>query len=254
MFKVDNLSFSYDKDRVLNNINFKLNAGTITTIIGPNGSGKTTLLSLMTNNLDKYKGQIFYKTKNIKEYSIKDLSKEMAVVYQNVEIKFPFTCMEVVAMGRAPFSNPMKDLSKEDMDIIYEAMKITDTLEFVDKDITNLSGGEKQRVMFARALAQTPKILILDEAFSNMDIKYTIKFLNLLRDKVEKENITILNIMHDLNLTDIYSDNILALSKGNLIKSGKTQEVMKPEFIKSLFGVNTKKISDRGLAILPCVG
>ncbi|PAB57950.1 ABC transporter ATP-binding protein [Anaeromicrobium sediminis] len=251
MFQVKNLSFSYGEKETLRNLNFQLEEGTMTTIIGPNGSGKTTLLNVMTNNLDNYSGDVYLRNKSLKDYSIKELSQNLAIVYQNVDIKFPFTCMEVVAMGRTPFSSRMKDLTKEDSEIIYEVMDMTDTTCFMNKDITCLSGGEKQRIMLARALAQTPKILVLDEAFSNMDIKYTIKFLDLLKEKVKNDGMTVINIMHDLNLTDIYSDNILALSKGNLVKSGKTEDVMKPQFIKSLFGINTRKISDRGLAILP---
>ncbi|MCT4595663.1 MAG: ABC transporter ATP-binding protein [Anaeromicrobium sp.] len=251
MFQVKNLSFSYGDKETLKNLTFKLEEGTMTTIIGPNGSGKTTLLNVITNNLDNYSGHVYLGNKNLKDYSIKELSQNLAIVYQNVDIKFPFTCMEVVAMGRTPFSSRMKDLTKKDLEIIYEVMDMTDTTSFMKKDITQLSGGEKQRIMLARALAQRPKILVLDEAFSNMDIKYTIKFLDLLREKVKNDGITVINIMHDLNLTDIYSDNILALSKGNLVKSGKTEDIMNPQFIKSLFGINTRKISDRGLAILP---
>lgn len=253
MYNVNKLCFSYNDKKVLENVSFSIESGKLTTIIGPNGSGKTTLFNLITGQLDDYSGEIDFQKKSLESYSIKTLSQKVTIVSQNVEIRFPFTCMEVVMMGRTPFKNRMKNLTKYDLDIVHDCMKMTETLQFADTPITNLSGGEKQRVMMAKAFAQTPEVLFLDEAFSNMDIQYTIKFLNLLKNKVKKENLTVVAIMHDLNLTDLFSDSILALKNGKLMESGLTEEVIKPKLIKELFGVNVRKTKEKGLVILPTI-
>ncbi|TCO72279.1 ABC transporter ATP-binding protein [Marinisporobacter balticus] len=253
MYSVKNLYFSYQDQKILKNINFFIERGKLTTIIGPNGSGKTTLLNLITGQLDVCSGEICFQNKLLKSYSIKALSQKTAIVSQNVEVHFPFTCMEVVMMGRNPFKSRMKNLNKKDLDVVLKCMEMTETLGFANKSITNLSGGERQRVMIAKALAQTPEVLFLDEAFSNMDIQYTIKLLNLLKDKVQKEKLTVISIMHDLNLTDLFSDQILALKNGKMVEYGKTQEVIRPSLIKELFGVNVRKNEEKGLVILPTI-
>ncbi|WP_053956457.1 ABC transporter ATP-binding protein [Inediibacterium massiliense] len=251
MYQINNLSFSYDNKQVLKGIDFHIEKGKMTTIVGPNGSGKTTLLNVMNGYFDQYKGEIFLLEKNIKDYDIKELSQKIAIISQNVQIKFPFTCMEIVMMGRTPFKERMKNFKKEDLDIVYESMESTQTLQFAHIPITHLSGGEKQRVMMAKAFAQTPKVLFLDEAFSNMDIQYTIKFLNLLKKMIKEKGLTVISIMHDLNLTDLFSDHILALKNGQVVEYGLTKEVFQPELIKELFGICVKKTGEQGLVVLP---
>ncbi|QEK12821.1 ABC transporter ATP-binding protein [Crassaminicella thermophila] len=253
MYTVKNLCFSYDGKKVLDNVSFSIEQGKLTTIIGPNGSGKTTLLNLITGQLSKYNGEIYFQNKLLESYGVKELSQKIAVISQNVDIRFPFTCMEVVMMGRSPFKSRMKQLSKNDLDVVVRCMEMTETIKFSDTPITDLSGGEKQRVMMAKALAQTPQILFLDEAFSNMDIKYTIKFLNLLRKMIKEENLTVISIMHDLNLTDLFSDRILALKDGKVVKYGKTEQTVTPQLIKDLFGVHIRKNEEKGLVILPTI-
>lgn len=251
MYKIEKLSFSYDNKEILNDVSFFMESGKLTTIIGPNGSGKTTLLSLITGQFNKYNGKIYFQNKLLKDYSIKALSQKIALVSQNVEIRFPFTCLEVVMMGRNPFKSRMKHLSKRDMEIVFKCMEMTETIKFSETSITDLSGGERQRVMLAKALAQTPEVLFLDEAFSNMDIQYTIQFLNLLKDQIKEEKLTVVSIMHDLNLTHMFSDRIVALKNGKIEKYGNTQEVMTQETIKDLFGVKIRKTEENGLVILP---
>lgn len=251
MLDVKNVSFAYGRHRVLFDINFYLERGCFMTIIGPNGSGKTTLLNLLTGHLCPSVGQIYLDNKELPAYKIDELSQKIALVSQNVQIRFPFTCLEVVMMGRKPFNRSFGQVKGEDMDIIYNSMELTDTLRFAEKPITELSGGERQRVILAKALAQTPKLLFLDEAFSDMDICYSIKSLNILKKLVDQKNITVVSVMHDLNMADIYSDKVLALQKGKLVHWGTAEQVMQPHIIKELFNIRVKKISARGLAILP---
>lgn len=250
MLKVKNLSFAYDQNRVLCNINFSIKKGCFHTIIGPNGSGKTTLLNLLTGHLNPSTGQIYLNGKELNKYRIEELSQKIALVSQNVQIRFPFTCLEVVMMGRKPFKKGFQ-INCEDVNIVYNAMELTDTLRFAEKPITQLSGGERQRVILARALAQTPEVLFLDEAFSDMDMCYSIKSLNILKELVAQKSITIISVMHDLNMVDIYSDMVLALKNGKLFQWGNVKEVMQPHIIKELFNIHVKKVGTRGLAVLP---
>lgn len=251
MFNIKNLSFSYGAKEVLNNLNFTINKGSFFTIIGPNGSGKTTLLKLLTNHFNKYEGSISLQDKDLRKYTIKEIGQKVAIVPQDMSIKFPFTCLEVVMMGRKPFKSNFSKVKGEDLKIVHKCMELTDTLEFLDKPITELSGGERQRVILAKSLAQTPEIIFLDEAFSNMDICYSIKLLNILKKLVKEENLTVVSIMHDLNMVDTFSDDVLALNKGKIAGLGSVKDVMDPSFIEELFNIKVKKIGEKGLAILP---
>jgi iron complex transport system ATP-binding protein len=248
---VQNLSFAYGQHKVLHNINFSLNKGCFLTIIGPNGSGKTTLLNLLTGHLAPSTGQIYLNDKELSTYKIEELSQTIALVSQDVHVRFPFSCLEVVMMGRKPFKKGFEKMNGEDMDIVCNVMELTDTLRFAEKSITELSGGERQRVILARALAQTPEFLFLDEAFSDMDICYSVNSLNVLKELIAKKNITVISVMHDLNMADVYSDMVLALQDGKLVQWGITEEVMQPHIIKELFNISVKKIGERGLAVLP---
>ena len=251
MFKLQNVNFKYNSKKVLDNINFSLEPGGFYGIIGPNGSGKTTLLNVMLGYLRASAGKVEFNRQDIARYRIEDLARYAAVVPQNVDIKFPYTCLEVVMMGRMPFKNRLRGLPPRDMAIIYRCMELTDTLQFADSLITAVSGGEKQRVIFAKALAQSPKVLFLDEAFSNMDIYYSVKLLKLLKELVAGEGLTVISIMHDLNLVKAFCDCVIMLEKGGLIDFGKAGVVMNPERIFSLFKIRVAKAGNNGLAVLP---
>lgn len=251
VYEVKNLSFSYKTKKTLHELNFSIRQGDFMTIIGPNGSGKTTLLNLLTGFFKPQNGDIYFNGKSLQSYNIKSLAKKIAVVPQDVSIRFPFTCLEVVMMGRAPYKDRVKQLSDRDLEIVYQSMEKTDTLQYTDALINEISGGEKQRVIFAKALAQTPEVLFLDEAFSSMDIYYSVKFLNLLKNLTADNGITVVSIMHDLNMADTYSDTILALNDGRVAGWGCREEVMEPKLINSLFNINVEKTGSRGLVVLP---
>lgn len=251
MYEIKQLNCFYDKKKVLYDIAFSVKPGEFLTILGPNGSGKTTLLKVMTGFLQPTSGTVKLEGRSLNELSPGELARKIAFVSQDVRIKFPFTCLEVVMMGRNPFQGRSKKMDKEDLAIVHEAMETTETLKFADSLITEISMGEKQRVILARALAQTPEILFLDEAFSAMDVCYSIKSLNLLKKLVKEKNMTIVSVMHDLNMADTYSDTVLALNSGKIMKWGTAENVMVPSFIHSLFKIKVKKIGERGLAVLP---
>jgi iron complex transport system ATP-binding protein len=189
--------------------------------------------------------------RSVDRYAIEHLAKFFAIINQGASIKFPFTCLEIVMMGRHPFTKRMQRLSRADMDIVYESMHLTDTLKFAENLIPEISGGEFQRVMFARALAQKPKVLFLDEAFSGMDMSHRIRSLKLIKNLVEKEQLTVIAIMHDLNLAYSFSDEVIVLSKGKIQGHNAPKTLMTESFINTVFDVNVYHVEDKGLIVIP---
>ncbi len=251
MFKINDLWFRYDSKYILKSINLTIKKGSFISIIGPNGSGKTTLMNLLTGNLKKDTGEIFFLDKLLHAYSIETLAQVITVIYQKANIQFPFTCLEIVMMGRNPFKQRMKPLSEKDMEIVYEAMEVTDTLKFTDSLITEISGGEMQRVILARALAQEPQVLFLDEAFSAMDIAYRLRSLKLISQLVKEKNVTVISIMHDLNMAYAFSDEVIVLKEGKIRGTDCPQNLMTASFIKEIFDIDVYHVKGKGLIVMP---
>lgn len=249
MLHVKNLRFSYATKPVLEDISLKVSMGSFCGIVGPNGSGKTTLLNLITGQLAAASGHISLKGRDISSYPIGELARHIAIVPQNMDIRFPYTCLEIVSMGRTPYKSRLQGLTDQDVVIVEEAMRITDTLDFAGRLITELSGGERQRVLFAKALAQQPEVLFLDESFSNMDIYYSIKCLSLLR-KLCGQGLTVVAIIHDLNLVSTFCSEAVVLKAGRLIQTGSAPEVLSPKLIAEVFRINVVRAGETGLAVL----
>lgn len=250
MIKIENASFNYAAKQVLKNISLSVRPGSFCGIVGPNGSGKTTLLNIITGQLKAATGNIIMRGRDIGSYRIEELARHIAVVPQNMDIRFPYTCFEIVGMGRTPFKTRLKGLTGEDLNIIENAMRLTDTIDFAGRLVTELSGGERQRVLFAKALAQQPEILFLDESFSNMDIYYSIKCLNLLRELCTKQGLTVVSIIHDLNLVSAFCSDAIVLAAGSLVKSGSAPAVLTPELIWEIFHIKVVRAGETGLAVL----
>lgn len=251
MFSVNHLSFSYGRHVVLKRLNFKLTAGKFYTILGPNGSGKTTLLKLLNGELRGADGHLDFDGNALHQYPVEQLARRFAVIHQRAAINFPFTCVEIVMMARHPFVRRLRSLSAADMDIVYAAMEQTDTLQFAQAVITEISGGEFQRVMFARALAQQPQVLFLDEAFSGVDIAHHLHALKLLRQLVDRDGATVIAVMHDLNFAYHFSDEALVLKDGELQGQAAPQLLFTEMFIRSVFNVNVRHIEQVGLIVTP---
>lgn len=250
LFHMRGLSFSYGESPVLRDVDVDIRRGTFTTIVGPNGAGKTTLLNLLNGYLKPSGGSILYGGRPLEEYGVRELGREIALVPQETQFRFPFTCLDVVMMGRAPFSGRMERASAGDLAFVETCMGITDTLGFVDKSITELSGGEKQRVILAKALAQTPEVMLLDEPFSAMDMHYMLDFLHVLRRGVEEGRFSVVAVMHDLHVASSFSDRVVALDGGRAVRSGRAQDVLTPAFVEELYGVRVERFGRRGLVLL----
>ncbi|WP_017413282.1 ABC transporter ATP-binding protein [Clostridium tunisiense] len=235
--EVKNLSYSVvDKD-ILKNITLSVETGKFYGIIGPNGSGKTTLLKNISNSLGIDKNKIFIENKDILTYNYKDLAKTMSYVPQDNESNFDFTVWDIVLMGRYPYLRRFQQESQRDMEIAENALKLTKTFHLKDKNIKFLSGGERQRVFIARALTQETKILILDEPISMLDIHHALEIMDTIKNLNSKVGLTILTVLHDLNLAAEYSDELILVDDGKIVAIGTPEEVLTEENLEKVYKV-----------------
>lgn len=240
VIETKNLNWAYNGIKVLDNVSINIRFGTFTGILGPNGAGKTTLLKQILNLLQVEKDSILIRGTDIKTYTRKELAKIEAYVPQSIKIDFNFTVEQVVLMGRTPFLGRFDRESKKDIQISEWAMKETGVFEFKDKLITQLSGGELQRVVIARALTQEPVILALDEPTSHLDIHHQINILSILRTLAKREGLTIIAVLHDVNHALEYCDNLFLMDQGKIVKSGSPINVITPEIMKNIYNLNVK--------------
>ncbi len=239
VLKVDNLDFSYEENhkKTLSNINFSVSRGRFLGIIGPNGSGKTTLLKIISGILKPSRGKITVFGKELADLSIEKIAQFTSVVPQETSIIFDFKVKEVVFMGRLPFISRINGETIEDYEISREAMERAKCLSLAEKNIHEISGGEKQRVFIAKALAQTPQLLLLDEFTSQLDLNFKYEMLSLLKKSLTENSLTIISVFHDLNLASIASHRLILLNEGEIMKIGTPQEVLTEENLQKTYGV-----------------
>lgn len=249
LVKVNNLSGGYDKTLVIKGISFEVKKGEFLGIIGPNGSGKSTLLKLMTRVLHPSSGRIFIEAKDIKSMGLKEFCRKVAFVPQDTLINFSFSVEEIVLMGRIPHLGRMQFERKSDFSIAHNALSLTDTLHIKEKDINELSAGERQRVIIAKALAQEPELLLLDEPTSHLDIGHQVQILDLLKKLNRREGLTVAVVMHDLNLASEYCSRIMLINEGRIFRDGLPEHVLTYENIEAVYKtvvvVNKNPISSK---------
>lgn len=237
--EIKNLNCSLGNEKILHNIDLKVEKNKFYSIIGPNGSGKTTLLKNISKTLEPLKNSVFIDSTDIKAFKNKDLARKISCVPQNTEINFDFSVMDIVLMGRTPYIKNFQSESKSDIEIAENAMNLTNTLHLKDKNINDLSGGERQLVIIARAIAQETDILLLDEPISNLDIHHQIKILDTIKTLNIKKHITVITVLHDLNIAAQYSDYLMLIKKGELQSSGIAEDVLTQENIKKVYNMDT---------------
>lgn len=230
---IRNLSARYDKKQVLNHINISFPSHCLTGLIGPNGSGKSTLLKCIYRVLKPYEGDILLGENRLSDMSYRESARNTAVLAQHHGAGFDFTVEEVVLMGRTPYKGIMEGNNQEDREIAYEAMKETGVDNMRHVSFSTLSGGEQQRVMLARALAQQTPCLILDEPTNHLDITYQLQIMDL----ISTRHMTVIAAIHDLNIAAMYCDRVVAIQNGRLIAEGTPGEVLTAKRIFELYHV-----------------
>ena len=250
MLRVKDLDFNYGRARILKKLNMEIDEGRFVSIIGPNGSGKTTFLKLLAGITKPAHGSVAYKGIDIKIFTARETAKEFAFIFQHNHSRFPFTCLEMVMLGRHPHKSRIQGYSDKDLDFVGEVMKKTQTIDYADKMVNEISGGELQRVIIARALAQQPKVLFMDEAFSELDICAKMHSIRLLKNMIKEEGLSVISIMHDINTAYSFSDDVIALKNGQLAGCGHPHQVMTKQFIRDVFDIDVEMIENKGFFII----
>jgi len=232
----------YDQSATIRDIHFNLQEGQLLAVIGPNGSGKTTLIRAISQVLPNIKGQLHINGTDLFQTNENSRARLMAVVPQSTYVPPSFLVREVVLMGRTPYMNWTGKASREDKNFVREVMLQTDVEKFEDQQCGELSAGERQRVILARALAQNTPVLLMDEPTSHLDLRYQIEFLELSKSLSQDEGKTVLVAMHDLNLAARFGDVFLAMKNGSTDSFGSAQDVLLPEKLSKIYSLPVRVV------------
>jgi len=240
--RVDNLFFAYDKDDIIKGISFEIKDNKITTLMGANGCGKSTLFQLLTKNLRPREGSVFLDQRDIKDIRLKEFAQNVAIVHQYNTAPLDLPVHSLIAYGRIPFFKHFAKAEDKDKDkeIVDWALEVTDMSELKNRRMGQLSGGQRQRAWIAMALAQQPKILLLDEPTTYLDVKFQIEILRLIKSLNKDYSMTIVMVLHDINQAIYYSDEIIGMKKGNILFQGDPSEVITEESIQDMYGIHLK--------------
>lgn len=233
--QISDLSFSYGEKKAIDHITLHVNEGEFVGLIGPNGSGKSTVLKNVYRGLTPDRGTITLDGENLLKMSHKKSALKLAVVGQENDVPFDFLVEEIVAMGRTPHKKLFDIDNVHDKQIVHHALEHLGMENMAKRNYLNLSGGEKQRVIIARAIAQECDFLILDEPTNHLDISYQIQIF----DFIKRLKVTVLSAIHDLNMAALYCDRIYVLKEGNIVLQGTPEEVLTPENIFNVYGVRS---------------
>ena len=235
MIRVEDLDLGYGERLVLQGLNFEIAPGEFVGVLGPNGSGKSSLLHALSGLLPPQSGKIIIRDEHLGRLSSRLRAQIMAVVPQTSDVRFPFPCLEIVLMGRYPHRKRLGSLTDEDLLWALRSMRRTTTEHLQERPVTEVSGGERQRVVIARALAQDPKILLLDEATSSLDVRKKLEIFEILKFLNATQNLTVLCAMHDLNLAALYCRRLMFIKDGGILKDGPAEEVFTPAILGQVY-------------------
>ncbi|MBT9251729.1 petrobactin ABC transporter ATP-binding protein YclP [Bacillus halotolerans] len=233
MVEVKNVSKQYGGKVVLEETSVTIQKGKITSFIGPNGAGKSTLLSIMSRLTKKDSGEIFIDGEEIGTCDSKELAKKMSILKQANQINIRLTIKDLVSFGRFPYSQGR--LTEEDWVYINQALSYMKLEEIQDKYLDQLSGGQCQRAFIAMVIAQDTDYIFLDEPLNNLDMKHSVEIMKLLKRLVEELGKTIVIVIHDINFASVYSDHIVALKNGRIVKEGPPEEMIETSVLKEIY-------------------
>lgn len=243
-FVLKNLGVHYGPKEILRDLSITFDAGELVVIAGPNGAGKSTLLGAMSGLRSGYSGSCLYRGKEVRSWERKSFAREVAVVPQSIRIDFPFTAEQVVLMGRAPFASSLFE-SEEDHYHVRRVMELTGTAQFATRDFRTLSGGEKQRVIVASALAQMPAALLLDEPAAFLDIEHQLALFRLLKALCDA-GVLVIAVSHDLNLAGAFASRVILLRAGEIAADGTANAVLDGPTLKDVFHVDAQIVAGPG--------
>lgn len=233
--QVENLNFSLNEKHIIEDMNLHVLEGQFVGIIGPNGSGKSTLLKNIYRALKPDSGVVFLDGEDIFKMNPKKTAQQVGVVGQENVIPFDFKVEEIIAMGRSPYKGFFDGDSTKDKEIVANAIKQIGMTDMEKQNYINLSGGEKQRVLLGRVLAQQTNLLLLDEPTNHLDIQHQLQIFDLIKGL----GVTVLSAIHDLNLAALYCDRLYVVKDGRILKAGTPEEVLSPESIYEIYGVRS---------------
>ncbi|MFH0795337.1 MAG: ABC transporter ATP-binding protein [bacterium] len=236
LFELSNVYFAYNRSPVLESCDAEIEAGAFIGIIGPNGAGKSTLLHLMSGVLRPQRGRVLYRGRPVADYPRRHIAQEIAMVPQLSDSVFPFRVREIVLMGRHPYLSALAFEGKRDFEIVDRVMDITGTQQLADKRFNELSGGERQLVLIARALAQQPEVLLLDEPTASLDLHHQRAILQIVNRLNRQEKRTVILVSHDINVAALYCKEIAVLHGHKIFSRGRPEELLKRELLESLYG------------------
>ena len=236
-FSTDSLTVGYNGKALISDISLNLRKGEILTLIGPNGSGKSTILKSITRHLAAIAGTVYLDNKNMRTMSGRDMATRMAVVLTERVRPELMTCGELVASGRYPYTNSFGKMTARDHEIVRDALRRVHAEDLYDRDFTAISDGQRQRIMLARAIAQEPEIIVLDEPTSFLDIRHKIELLEILNDMAKKQNITVVMSLHEIDLACKVSDKIVCVKGDHIAAYGRPDEIFSDERVSELYEI-----------------
>lgn len=253
--RVENVSFRYPgaaRD-ALRGVSLEVERGTHVALVGPNGAGKSTLLRTITGVLPSRQGEVVVHGRSIEDWKRRELAREMAVVAQAGEVRSDIKVRDLVGLGRNPYVNAWAPLSASDREIVHRSLASVDLLALGDRRASELSGGELQRARLARALAQQPSLLLLDEPTAHLDLGHETRFMELVSQATAENSLTVLAVTHHLNTAARYADRIVLLSDGSVVADGPPDEVLIPDLLQQTYDwpVHVTDLGPRGRVVIP---
>ncbi len=236
MIEIKGLTKRFGKKSVVENVTVNIVPGTITSFIGPNGAGKSTLLSMVSRLLDADTGEVLLDKTNVKKWKSDEFAKHVSILKQSNFLNVRLTIRELVAFGRYPYSKGR--LNAEDEQLIDQALDYMNLGDMQDKFLDELSGGQKQRAFIAMVIAQDTDYVLLDEPLNNLDMKHSVQIMKILRKLVDELGKTVVIVLHDINFASVYSDRIVALKDGKLVKNGPTHEIINSESLREIYDMD----------------
>lgn len=248
ILSVSSVSRHVEGRAILENVDLTIGQGDCIGLVGPNGAGKTTLLRVLARLLEQTGGSVHFDARPLDQWARRDIAAQMAVVPQvGPQSDFRFSCAEIVRMGRYPHRGRWQSESGRDREIADRAMDETGTAPLAARSITELSGGERQRVALARALAQTPRVLLLDEPTASLDLGHQLQVLELVRELAEKQGVTVVVALHDLELASRFCTRLVLMRQGRVVTHGTPTDVLTPERLADVYNVRALVEPDRQL-------